>query len=180
MFSITQMAHIIALRATLRFRPLSGIVFSIAAHYEKFGFGGNCFRPLSGIVFSIAYKPRYARGVADDSFRPLSGIMFSIHWRPEWYQRRGNHFRPLSGIMFSILALLQLLSPIIGTFRPLSGIMFSIQNRQITLATKWISVSVPSRGLCFQFILYQIHIEQPILFPSPLGDYVFNSHERTH
>ena len=53
MFSITQMAHIIALRATLRFRPLSGIVFSIAAHYEKFGFGGNCFRPLSGIMFSI-------------------------------------------------------------------------------------------------------------------------------
>ena len=57
MFSITQMAHIIALRATLRFRPLSGIMFSIPQELLLLVSSYTyCFRPLSGIMFSIRLK----------------------------------------------------------------------------------------------------------------------------
>ena len=39
------------------------------------------------------------------------------------------------------------------------------------------NVSVPSRGLCFQFSIVIEGQEDATRFPSPLGDYVFNSSE---
>ena len=109
-------------------------------------------------------------------FRPLSGIMFSIGWKTRTRNSRPRSFpSPLGDYVFN-----------------------HAYNSAILCINK--SVSVPSRGLCFQSgivagctvksfigfrplsgIMFSIDCPHrdtyrrlPRRFPSPLGDYVFN------
>ena len=107
-------------------------------------------------------------------FRPLSGIMFSINW---WSSE--NHerqcLRPLSGIMFSIdnaVPVLRILCFYVSV--PSRGLCFQWTTRK-ALEEKYGYVSVPSRGLCFQSKQYLWSTLRTMRVVSvPLGDCVFN------
>ena len=155
-----------------RFRPLSGIMFSIGDFYKikddlqevSVPSRGLCFQSLLVLCLINKYY----------SFRPLSGIMFSIKFKAGKYSVDFKcGFRPLSGIMFSILAKKLHTSPNELMFpSPLGDYVFNrIPQPQIQSI---FSVSVPSRGLCFQSRRGPLRFCFGILFPSPLGDYVFN------
>ena len=106
-----------------RFRPLSGIVFSISIRSIKLlsvTIEGTFPSPLGDCVFNLALDEyndcwifefpsplgdcvfNLVRGGCnyekESSFRPLSGIVFSIKLKPQRFTHPYRSFRPLSGI----------------------------------------------------------------------------------
>ena len=102
--------------------------------------------PSRGLCFQSIAK-LYFNSLAS-CFRPLSGIMFSIFF-PRTYTVYPICFRPLSWIMFSIDY---------GAYMFFGGITVSVPSRGLcfqsdtdcSIMESSKEVSVPSRGLCFQ------------------------------
>ena len=129
------------------FRPLSGIMFSIQRAFFK-SHWPSCFRPLSGIMFSIILW-KFWKKKGRNCFRPLSGIMFSIIKKMGFKWASKKKFpSPLGDYVFNprrrccIQTVIQFPSP-------LGDYVFNL-SVEMRVNTKRRSVSVPSRGLCFQ------------------------------
>ena len=88
--------------------------------------------------------------------------------------RYSRDFRPLSGIMFSIVKRTILIDAAIIVSVPSRGLCFQSAQSEISKIERGKKVSVPSRGLCFQSTMILALPISVSVFPSPLGDYVFN------
>ena len=129
--------------------PSRGLCFQSTDSQKRSGNGTFVSVPSRGLCFQSEILGFAEWANAQNGFRPLSGIMFSISIFLIRIYNDIICFRPLSGIMFSIDTRRRLYDRKGNCFRPLSGIMFSIPHITNIL-----------------FLLF--------MFPSPLGDYVFN------
>ena len=150
--------------------------------------------PLGDYVFNQEYKK------ADEELRDVSvpsrGLCFQSNPYNSLVVLRCS-FRPLSGIMFSIGPSQTYLSKLYTVSVPSRGLCFQSTTEGANHYDKTRIVSVPSRGLCFQStsinlyrtewngfrplsgIMFSICVCNRrliliVMFPSPLGDYVFN------
>ncbi len=139
-----------------RFRPLSGIQFSLPKtnSFPKQQLASDCFRPLSGIQFSLP--------------GPLSSVLESVK----------TSFRPLSGIQFSLLIVV-FLDHILCYLFP-SPLGDSILITLVRVGKLILKVSVPSRGFNSHYIRRPLKRRRPALFPSPLGDSILITLWRRH
>ena len=101
------------------------------------------FRPLSGIQFSLRGR-RSRRCSGGTGFRPLSGIQFSLPSDTS-DASRAHRFRPLSGIQFSLQNFVISDNESAKVSVPSRGFNshYSMRTRS---STGWPTVSVPSRG----------------------------------
>ena len=133
-----------------RFRPLSGIMFSIKGVVYEMAFADYKFpSPLGDYVFNLKCK---TRNISDEFVSvPSRGLCFQSGELRGVYRYRQGVSVPSRGLCFQ--------SKKLGfkwaskkSFRPLSGIMFSIFH-------------------------YTAPVYSVLKFPSPLGDYVFNRYQ---
>ena len=145
-----RLAKMTASSYTTRFRPLSGIQFSLQefllnftgkrtvsvpsrgfnSHYRGSGydtFPSTFPSPLGDSILITASRSSIM--ILALCFRPLSGIQFSLRLVALDAQYCQS-FRPLSGIQFSLPSFARFYRAMGSGFRPLSGIQFSLLCRR--------------------------------------------------
>ena len=129
--------------------PLGDYVFNL-----KFNFGKHVNRivsvPSRGLCFQSKYNVTVTQ-VGIFGFRPLSGIMFSIGWKTRTRNSRPRSFpSPLGDYVFNHAYNSAILCINKSVSVPSRGLCFQsrVYGSRYVKGTQ--RVSVPSRGLCFQ------------------------------
>ena len=132
--------------------------------------------PLGDYVFN---QRLLTEEYVKSSFRPLSGIMFSINTQDRFTRTIFQFPSPLGDYVFNLVALNDDELFINTVSVPSRGLCFQSMCIRL-IRSLFETVSVPSRGLCFQSIMTGSYNETLSTFPSPLGDYVFNQGDLNH
>ena len=130
------------------------------------------FRPLSGIMFSIAYVGNDLSSVLMVFPSPLGDYVFNRTYFSDCKNAQEG-FRPLSGIMFSIRKVTDETIKAIMVSVPSRGLCFQSNERRVCIGHQTPFPS-PLGDYVFNRLLKEAENMTKLKFPSPLGDYVFN------
>ncbi len=162
----------------IRFRPLTGILFSnLKTKWQKMQEAKGAFpSPHGDFVFELQKEFQQVNISIRGFPSPHGDFVFELFEDPDRFVHHSTCFRPLTGILFSNRK--QKMVNVVRTsksFRPLTGILFSNTSTSKAAVGKAAGVSVPSRGFCFRTKQAGKATTSKAAgkFPSPHGDFVF-------